>query len=46
MLTRLLANAWLRSLGLTIYYMVILVGLILLYGKHHFTAPPFVYQGF
>jgi hypothetical protein len=40
------ANPWLRGLGLTLYYLAIVVGLILLYGRRHFPTPPFVYQGF
>ena len=36
----------LRIAMLTFYYMVILLGLVLLYGKGDFSNPPFVYQGF
>jgi D-Ala-teichoic acid biosynthesis protein len=35
-----------RVVVLTIYYLAILAGLILLYGKGDFSTPPFVYQGF
>jgi len=45
-LAGLAANRWLRALGLTLYYLAILAGLLLLYGKKHFETPPFVYQGF
>jgi hypothetical protein len=36
----------LRVLWLTLYYLAILLGLILLYGRGDFSTPPFVYQGF
>jgi hypothetical protein len=39
-------NPWVRGVGLTLYYLAILTGLVLLYGKRHFETPPFVYQGF
>jgi hypothetical protein len=45
-LAGLAANPWLRALALTLYYLAILAGLVLLYGKRHFVTPPFVYQGF
>ena len=35
-----------RSIGLLLYYILILVGLIVLYGKGDFSTPPFIYQGF
>jgi hypothetical protein len=49
-----LATAWsqwsadprVRFVGLTLYYLGILAGLILLYGRGDFSTPPFVYQGF
>lgn len=31
---------------LTLYYLSILVGLIVLYGRGDFSTPSFVYQGF
>jgi hypothetical protein len=31
---------------LTLYYLAIIVGLIILYGNGDFSTPPFVYQGF
>ncbi len=31
---------------LTLYYLAILVGLILMYGRGNFTTPSFIYQGF
>jgi hypothetical protein len=40
------ANPWVRGLVLTAYYLAILVGLVLLYGRGDFSTPPFVYQGF
>jgi hypothetical protein len=45
-LAGLAVNPWLRALALTLYYVAILAGLVLLYGKRHFVTPPFVYQGF
>jgi hypothetical protein len=39
-------NPWVRGVGLTLYYVAILAGLLILYGKRHFQTPPFVYQGF
>jgi hypothetical protein len=35
-----------RFVALTIYYLAILAGLIVLYGKEGFTTPPFIYQNF
>ena len=35
-----------RVLVLTVYYLVIVAGLILLYGRGDFSTPAFVYQGF
>ena len=35
-----------RFVILTIYYLGILVGLIVLYGKGDFSTPPFIYQNF
>lgn len=29
-----------------IYYLAILVGLLLIYGRGDFSTPPFIYQGF
>ncbi len=40
------ANRWVRGFALTCYYLAIIAGLVLLYGKRHFTTPSFVYQGF
>ena len=39
-------NPWVRGILLTLYYLAILVGLILMYGKGDFSTPPFIYQGF
>jgi hypothetical protein len=35
-----------RILLLTVYYLAILIGLIVLYGKGDFSTPTFIYQGF
>ena len=35
-----------RVAALTLYYLGIIAGLIVLYGRGDFSTPPFVYQGF
>ncbi len=45
-ITTFCAKPWVKSLLLTLYYLAILIGLILLYGKGDFSTPPFIYQGF
>jgi hypothetical protein len=35
-----------RLAARTIYYLAILVGLLLIYGKGDFSTPSFIYQGF
>ncbi len=45
-ITTLYAKPWVKSLLLTLYYLAILIGLILLYGKGDFSIPHFIYQGF
>lgn len=45
-ITELYAKPWVRAAGLTLYYLAILVGLILLYRRGDFSTPKFVYQGF
>ena len=48
--TRFIAELLLRPrllrAALTLYYLSILLGLIVLYGRGDFSTPPFVYQGF
>jgi hypothetical protein len=39
-------NRWVRFVSLIVYYVGILMGLILLYGRGDFSTPPFIYQGF
>jgi len=39
-------SPWGRAILLTLYYLAILLGLVLMYGKGDFSTPPFVYQGF
>ena len=39
-------NFWVRTFTLTLYYLAILLGLILMYGKGDFSAPSFIYQAF
>ena len=41
-----LAKPWVRYILLTLYYLAIVTGLIIMYGKGDFSTPPFVYQGF
>jgi membrane-bound ClpP family serine protease len=41
-----LSNPWVRGIFLVLYYLAIIVGLILMYGRGNFSTPPFVYQGF
>jgi len=43
---RLSASPWVRLVLLTFYYLVIIVGLIMLYGKGDFSTPSFIYQNF
>ena len=40
------ADPRVRGVGLTLYYLAIIAGLILLYGRGDFSTPSFVYQGF
>lgn len=35
-----------RVILLTLYYLAIIIGLIILYGRGNFTTPKFIYQGF
>jgi hypothetical protein len=44
--TRVCNNAAVRMVALVIYYLAIILGLILLYGKGDFSTPSFIYQGF
>ncbi len=39
-------NPTVRVIALTLYYLAIILGLILLYGKGDFSTPSFIYQGF
>ena len=41
-----ISNVWTSTLLRTLYYLLIIFGLIWLYGRGNFTAPQFVYQGF
>ncbi len=45
-ITTLRSNMMLRTLLLVLYYLLIIAGLLILYGKGDFSTPPFVYQGF
>ena len=39
-------NPWIRGGVLTLYYLAIILGLIIIYAKGDFSTPAFVYQGF
>jgi hypothetical protein len=41
-----LANMWVRSGALLLYYLAILIGLLVIYGRGDFSTPHFIYQGF
>jgi len=41
-----LPQFWTSGVLRAIYYLLIIFGLIWLYGRGNFTAPQFVYQGF
>ena len=45
-ITTLRSNLALRTLLLVLYYLLIIAGLLILYGRGDFSTPPFVYQGF
>ena len=45
-ITTLRQNSLIRFAALSLYYVAIVVGLILIYGKGDFSTPDFVYQGF
>jgi hypothetical protein len=44
--TALYAKPGMRVLLLTLYYLAIIAGLIVMYGRGNFSTPKFVYQGF
>jgi hypothetical protein len=41
-----ISNPWVRGTLLVLYYLAIIAGLILMYGKGNFATPEFIYQGF
>jgi hypothetical protein len=45
-ITGLYTNPTVHIVGLTLYYLAIILGLILMYGRGDFSTPPFIYQGF
>ena len=45
-ITEFCTRPWVKSVILTLYFLAILIGLILLYGKGDFSTQSFVYQGF
>jgi len=44
--TAIYTNPTWRVVFLTLYYLAIIAGLIIMYGRGNFTTPKFVYQGF
>ena len=45
-ITAVSTKPWVRGAALTLYYLAILIGLIVLYGRGDFSTPSFIYQGF
>ncbi len=45
-ITTLFTSPLLRLVALTLFYLAILLGLIVLYGRGDFSTPPFIYQAF
>ena len=45
-ITKAQTDARLRTLLYVLYYLIIIGGLLLLYGRGNYTLSPFVYQGF
>ena len=45
-LVSLSSRPWVRSLALTLYYLLIILALLALYGQGDFSTPSFIYQGF
>ena len=45
-ITSFFSNPWVRGIFLVLYYLAIIAGLLLMYGKGNFSTPAFVYQGF
>ena len=44
--TEIYTNPWARMILMVLYYLAILAGLVILYGKGNFSTPSFIYQGF
>lgn len=42
----LFASPWARVALLVLYYLAIIAGLVIMYGRGNFSTPPFIYQGF
>ncbi len=45
-ITRIYHNPTVHVILLTLYYLAIILGLIIMYGKGDFSTPSFIYQGF
>jgi hypothetical protein len=45
-ITTLSTNLWIKRIALTLLYILIMIGLIVMYGKGDFSMPAFIYQGF
>ena len=39
-------GGWKRPVALFLYYLIIIIALMLIYGRGDFTTAPFIYQGF
>ncbi len=45
-LTDIVNDPRVRIVLLTLYYLLIILALIIMYGRGDFSTPPFIYQGF
>jgi hypothetical protein len=45
-ITTLRSSEWIRTAAWMLFYLAIIAGLIVMYGKGDFSTPHFVYQGF
>ena len=39
-------HGWKRSVVLFLYYLAVIIGLMVIYGRGDFSTAPFIYQGF
>lgn len=45
-ITTIANNPQVRVIALTLLYLAIILGLVILYGRGNFSTPPFIYQGY